>query len=262
MSTLGIITCQSLELEFAYLLVNDPDIVSITVMRDHYSAGLTEGIEHYGGSAPKSVLYIAEYLPGPVDGLEVVVRVMKIGLHAVIKELRDGVARAAKEMGPYVDAIMLGYGLCGNAMDKPDELFSSIGIPVLLPMEDDRPVDDCVGLIIGGRENYYEEQCKCAGTMFMNSGFARHWSNIEGDVSKGGSMRTSHPEIFKRLMANYERTLLLPTAVMSEAEMAESVKKFNETYGLRSDVRAGTLELLNRAWRAAKEGIFAEQDRC
>lgn len=255
MGVLGIICCEILELEFAYLMVNDPDVASVTVMQDHYSNGIMEGLERYGGLAPRSILYIGEYLPNPSNGLEVVVRVMKIGLHAVIKDLRAGVVGAVKEMGPYVDAIVLGYGLCGNALEHPDELFSGTTVPVFLPMDEDHPVDDCVGLIIGGRENYYEEQCKCAGTMFMNSGFARHWENLDENIA--GTMGSFHPEILKRLLANYKRTLLLPTPVMPEEEMTSNVREFNEKYGLRSEVRPGTLEILTRTWRTAKESVLA-----
>jgi hypothetical protein len=44
-------------------------------------------------------------------------------------------------------------------------------------------VDDCVGLIIGGRENYYARQRECAGTWFMNAGFSRHWQTmIDSDI--------------------------------------------------------------------------------
>jgi hypothetical protein len=256
MGVLGVISCQSLELELAYLMVNDPDVASVTVMKDHYSDGIVEGLERYGGPAPRLIWYIGEHLPSPTNGLDVVARVMKIGLHAVIKDLRDGVVGAVKEMEPYVDAILLGYGLCGNAMDHPDELFSSVRAPVFLPMDEDHPVDDCVGLIIGGRKNYYEEQCKCAGTMFMNAGFARHWESLGMNIT-GPMGSSSHPAIMKRLMANYKRTLLLPTPVMSEEEMASSIRAFNETYGLYSEVRPGTLEILNRTWRAAKERALA-----
>jgi hypothetical protein len=43
---------------------------------------------------------------------------------------------------------------------------------------------------------------------------------------------------------------------MSEEEMAASVTEFNEKYGLRSEVRPGTLEILNRTWRKAKESVL------
>ena len=53
-------------------------------------------------------------------------------------------------MGRHVDAIVLGYGLCGNALQKPEELLVDAGVPIFIPMDQDHPVDDCVGLIIGG----------------------------------------------------------------------------------------------------------------
>ena len=67
------------------------------------------------------------------------------------------------EFGPHVDALVLGYGLCGNALEKPEKLLSEAGVPVFIPMDEDHPVDDCIGLLIGGRECYYKEQCKVAG---------------------------------------------------------------------------------------------------
>ncbi len=248
MPTIGIITCQILELEFSHLLVKDPDVTSITVLRDHYSEGIIEALGQNNGSEPETILYLGEYSPELSDGLEVLVRVMELGLHSVIKKLRDTVVKAVFEMAHYVDIIFLGYGLCGNALDQPDELFANAGLPVFLPKETFNHVDDCVGLIIGGRENYYEEQCKQAGTFFMNSGFTRHWKdlihkNICGDKDLAMS---------KRLMANYQRSLLLPTPVMGEDEMMANVREFNDIYGLRSEVRHGSLEILEKNWEQAK----------
>ena len=61
--------------------------------------------------------------------------------------------------------------------------------------------------------------------------------------------------IMKRLMANYKRTLLLPTPVASEQELALGVEEFNEIYGLHSEVRPGTLDLLEQAWNSAKQSV-------
>ena len=97
-------------------------------------------------------------------------------------------------MAPYVDAILLGYGLCGNALKDHEELFLDSRVPVFLPMDGDHPVDDCVGLIIGGRENYYEEQCKVAGTMFINSGFLRHWETLFHEDQYRAEIRPRHYE--------------------------------------------------------------------
>jgi hypothetical protein len=252
MPVLGIITCQILEREFAHLMTNDSEVLVITILENEYSQGLSETIMRQTRIKPNLIASLAEYTPTSSGGLEVIVRVMKVGLHSVIKDLRDGVVQAATEMAPYVEAIMLGYGLCGNALKDHDELLSDSPVPILLPMDGDHPVDDCVGLIIGGRENYYEEQCKVAGTMFINSGFVRHWKTL---FYKGQTAKKYGVEITKRLMANYERTLLMPTPVASEQELASGVEEFNKIYGLRTEVRPGTLDLLEEAWISAKKFV-------
>ena len=118
----------------------------------------------------------------------------------------------------------------------------------MLPMDKEGPVDDCVGLIIGGRENYYEEQCRCAGTMFMNAGFSRHWKKImSSDVPE--KLVHKKDKILKRLMRNYERSLLLPTPVLGEAQLRENVHEFNDKYDLTTDTRPGPLRFSRRHGR-------------
>jgi hypothetical protein len=123
-------------------------------------------------------------------------------------------------------------------------------------MENEDPVDDCVGLIIGGRNNYYAEQCLCAGTMFMNAGFSRHWEKILAfDVPN--KLIHNKDKIVKRIMGNYKRSLLLSTTVLGEDLLRKNTKEFNEKYGLKVETRPGTLTLLENAWEAAKR-----TDRC
>jgi hypothetical protein len=69
---------------------------------------------------------------------------------------QEGLAAAGKEMGARVDALLLDYGLCGNALAEPAALLAESGVPAFIPWDEEHPVDDCVGLIIGLRENYYE----------------------------------------------------------------------------------------------------------
>lgn len=252
MAVLGIITCEILEREFAYLLNHDPEIAAIHILQNRFSQELTETITRQTKIDPQLLTFLADFTPTSVTGLEVIVRVMKVGLHSIIKDLQHEVVLAVTEMAPYVDAILLGYGLCGNALNDHHELLSDSPVPVFLPMDGDHPVDDCVGLIIGGRENYYEEQCKVAGTMFINSGFMRHWKTV---LHEGRTAKKYGVDILKRLMANYERSLLLPTPVASEQELAQAVEEFNEIYGLRTEVRPGTLDLLQQAWISAKRTV-------
>ena len=42
MALLGIITCEVLELEFAHLLRNDPEVLAVTILENQYSEKLAE----------------------------------------------------------------------------------------------------------------------------------------------------------------------------------------------------------------------------
>ncbi len=252
MAKLGVVTCQILELEFAHVLSNDPDVSEICVMSDEFSQELITGLENDADKPVHRVAGVEAFEKHESNGLAVLIRVLEVGLHANIPNLTHGVTSAVAKMAPFVDAILLGYGLCGNALKNADELFKNVPVPVMLPMEQENPVDDCVGLIIGGRENYYAEQCRCAGTMFMNSGFSRHWGKImSGNIPE--KLLPKKDKIMKRLMANYKRSLILSTPVLGEAAMRENILEFNEKYNLKTDTRPGTLTLLYDAWEKAKK---------
>jgi hypothetical protein len=255
MAVLGIITCEILELEFAHILANDPEVESVTILENEHSTGLATALDNHNARKLRLIKDLGDYCRRDALKLEALVRVMEVGLHTSIKTLRQEVASAAAWMGSHVDAILLGYGLCGNAIEKPEILFAGAGVPVFLPMDDDHHVDDCVGLIIGGRENYYEEQCKCSGTMFMNAGFARHWKKLLGKAYGG----TFEERISKRLFAGYKRSLVLPTPVLSEEEIRNEIKEFNDMHSLETEVRSGTLELLQTSWTNAKHYVSPRQ---
>ena len=252
MTILGIATCQILELEFAHILSNDPDISEIWIVADPFSEELIKILEGEGSKQVHRALNPGKLDTDDAKGISVLIRVMEVGLHSNISRLRREVVAAVKGLAPFVDAVLLGYGLCGNALNNTAELFSDIPVPVMLPMQNEEPVDDCVGLIIGGRENYYEEQCRCAGTMFMNAGFSRHWGKI---LSMDIPPKLIHKKdkILERIWGNYERSLLLSTPVMSEDELRNNTKEFNERFGLKTETRAGTLSLLENAWKEMKK---------
>jgi hypothetical protein len=144
----------------------------------------------------------------------------------------------------------LGYGLCGNALQNPEELLSDAGVPVFIPMDQDHPVDDCVGLIIGGRERYYQEQCSVAGTFFMIPGWTRHWKELF--AKEYGSVDV---EFARRIFANYERSLLVPNPTLPVDEMRRNIEEFNRLFGFRTEVRPGKLDMLKKTWETAKNHL-------
>ena len=250
MGVLGVITCEILELEFAHLLAGDPDVAKITILEDARSTRIGEALDSAAGKNPARIRVLGAFAPDSGRKLEVLIRVLELALHNRKRILQEGLRDAVLEMSPYVDALVLGYGLCGNALEKPEELLSDAGVPVFIPMDGDHPVDDCVGLIIGGRESYYGEQCKVAGTFFMIPGWTYHWRRMfQQDF---GSMDVA---MAKRLFARYERSLIIPTPIMSEEKMRENIEEFNQMFGFRTEIREGTLGILEKTWKTAKTHV-------
>jgi len=251
MPVIGIITCEILELEIAYLLSRDSEVAGVTVVEDETSSGFIQALESMGRFEPRRIPILRGFTPSYMDGCEVLVRVLELALHNRKWLLQEGLGKAVQEMARYVDGIVLGYGLCGNALEKPEQLFADAGAPIFIPMDEDHPVDDCVGLIIGGRECYYGEQCKESGTFFMIPGWTKHWKRLfEKEYG------TMDPKIAKRIFSDYKRSLLLPNPVLSEEKMKENIEEFNFMFGLRTEVREGSLDILDKTWKNAKETLF------
>ena len=256
MPVLGVITCEILELEFAHLLSQDRDITAITVLADRHSLGMIAALE-YKGSIPRQIPILKGFRTGSSDRLEVLVRVMELALHNRKRNLQNGLVKAAREIGRHVDALVLGYGLCGNALDKPHELLADAGVPIFIPMDQDHPVDDCVGLIIGGRECYYREQCRVAGTFFMIPGWTRHWKELfKKEYGKFDVQFTKR--IFG--MSNYERSLLIPNPALPVQEMEQNIEEFNRLFGFRTDLLEGSLDILCNTWESAKKHLQGEKE--
>jgi hypothetical protein len=255
MSVLGILTCEILELEFVHLLDSDKDVERITVVQDGRSARLIEAFDSIKAENLNLIADLDAFTPAPDGRFEILIQVLELALHSRKKILQEGLIDAAGILSPHVDALLLGYGLCGNALEKPDELLSDAGVPIFIPMDEDHPVDDCVGLLIGGRECYYGEQCKVAGTFFMIPGWTYHWRRMfEHEFGK------MTPEILNMMFEHYERSLMVTTPTMSLEQMRRNSAEFNKKFGFRTETRKGTLDILNETWDSAKMFVLSKTD--
>jgi hypothetical protein len=254
MVRVGVVTCQILELEFAYLFAHDQNVSEVWILENEYSLHLAQSLEAYQTRKIRKIRHPEEFRPGSKTGVAALIQVNQVGLHSHIPKLQETCLDAVRNISPFVDSVFLGYGLCGNAFKDIEEMFRDTPVPVLISMDRDGPVDDCIGLIIGGRENYYAEQCRCAGTMFMNAGFSKYSEDL---LSEDLPERLRHKkgDILKRLMRGYKRCLLLPTPVMSKEQLEENSKAFATKYGLFIESRNGTLDLLKKGWERAVTAV-------
>lgn len=254
MPVLGVITCEVLEREMARLLASHPALERVTVIEDARSARLVGLLNQAGCRNVETIAHIGGFRPEPADGIRVLVRALDLTLHKSRKMLRHALASAAREMARHVDALLLGYGACGNAVEPAE--FLDLGIPVFMPMDGERPVDDCIALCLGGRARYREEQLQTPGTFFMTPGWSHHWRRMFSEGLEGAGAERALQRLFRR----YERSLLVVTPVLGEDEMRLDADPFARMLGLRVEVREGNMELLENAWeRATRELGFGRE---
>jgi hypothetical protein len=254
MAVLGIITCEIFELEFAWLLENDTEVSRISVLQDSHSAHLIELLKARQLPKLQCLPHPHSFLPEPGKPLEVLIRVMALGLHRNRRVLGNALAKAAHALQPKIDALLLGYGLCGGALTDARGVVD-VKLPLYQPMDGDHPVDDCVALCLGGHKRYYAEQCHTAGTFFLTPGWSRHWRRM---LDKG-SLKVSQPGL-KRLLADYERVMLVQNQAMPDEELQRRGDEFARLTGLRKETQAGTMSPLKAAWVSAKAAARSQSE--
>ena len=107
------------------------------------------------------------------------------GLHNTPEKLRDQIIGTIDDLYRQLesralehrpDYIVLGYGLCSNAVVG----VRCTDIPIVVPR-----TDDCIALFMGSQKRYLEEFSKAGGTYWLNSGWIEQSARlVNGDDMK------------------------------------------------------------------------------
>jgi hypothetical protein len=98
MAKIGIITCQILELELAHVLSADMEVSDVFVVDNEFSENLIAELKGHGKKGVHRLADPREFSETPIDGHNVLIRVMELGLHSNIKNLQRHVVSAVKEI--------------------------------------------------------------------------------------------------------------------------------------------------------------------
>lgn len=110
----------------------------------------------------QSLAHVLEPLAGP----ETEVVVMEIALHVNPGRLKEHLMREVARIEAADVHILLGYGLCGRALEGIVSEKSTLVLP---------RVDDCVGALLGSRERHKALLKQSAGSYFLE----QHWLETE-----------------------------------------------------------------------------------
>ena len=135
----------------------------------------------------------------PPDGE---IRVMDIGLHVDLQKLRSRLLKEIADIEEDGADILLGYGLCGRALEGVVSARSTLILP---------RVDDCVGALLGSRKRHKELLKQNAGCYFLEQNWLKTELNIFTEILKG--LERIPPEkrekIVKLMLRHYNTLVLL-----------------------------------------------------
>jgi hypothetical protein len=114
------------------------------------------------------IYYCAAQSPHIVD-----VEMLQRGLHNEPKDLRVQLQQAIDATGPGYDAVVLAYGLCGQATAG----LAARSVPLVVPR-----AHDCITLFLGSRARYQDQFENYSGTYWYAQDY------IERDDGSGGSL--------------------------------------------------------------------------
>ena len=192
------------------------------------------------------------------------VELVSMGQHIKPKELNKTVQDKIDSVTDETyDAILLCYGLCGQATAG----LAARGIPVVMPR-----AHDCITLCLGSKEEYKKQQTKCPGTIWYTKDYMERLDNASGYSGMGASTYEPYDEkeysamvgrmgkeradriiaSMSDMTKHYERIVFIEQDIVDCTKEEELVLREAESKGWRFEKMKGDIRLikslLNGEW--------------
>ncbi len=162
------------------------------------------------------------------------------GLHRTPGKMPGAIQEVLDRVGPEVEAILLGYGLCSNGVVGVASRTASLIMP---------KVHDCIALLLGSRERYEAEVAACPGTYYITPGWASYGTTSlscykNEYLPKYGEEDARY--IARELLKNYTRVAVINHGAGDMAAARAHANEFAEVFGLSYAEVRGSLEYVRR----------------
>lgn len=247
---IGLLICEVLEDEMLHLISNDPDLKKVTFIESDPGADLIAGLGQKIGDRLIVIKDIDEFQPDPEAQFEVLAAVLRVALHMDKELLQQGVVEQGAKLAGKSDALLLGYGLCGNVLLDIEKQLSDVKCPIVMPEHaDGSKIDDCVCMVLGGSDKYLDHVYKEAGTWFVTPGWLKHWETLLVKELHCPDIPTVK-WIFER--TGYKRCLMVNTGIADYKKYRAETEHFANIFNFYIEEVEGTLDLLKHSFDKAK----------
>ncbi len=203
-----------------------------------------EGMSRLTVIACATVAEELRHLGVPEDSLHA----LDFGLHADPEKLRRALQDEIDSV-PGEGDILLGYGLCSNALAG----MLSPSHRLVAPR-----VDDCIALFLGSREERLRRLAEEPGTYFLTKGWVEAadlpYHEHQRLVERYGEERAR--KVARAMLANYTRVLLIDTGNYRMEEYRDFARKMADEFGLSFEEVKGSARLLKKLLAGEWDGEF------
>jgi hypothetical protein len=180
---------------------------------------------------------IEEMQPFLPDGMPN--RVFDFGLHINPARLRENLQEAVHAEGGKYETILLGYGLCSQAL---------VGIRASACRLVAPRVDDCIALFLGSRRAYENQFKQQPGTYYLTRGWIEvgdtPFTEHERNIQRYGEERANY--IYQVMMGNYQRLALINPGDQALDRYRDYARLIAEKFHLQYDEIKGSSRLLKK----------------
>ena len=165
-------------------------------------------------------------------------RELEAHLHIKPDDLKAALKAAVAEADEPGNTIVLGYGLCSNAVLGLKTEHATLVVP---------RVDDCIAMLLGSNEAFSREAEKERGSYYVAKAYLDECSTIvsehEAMVEKYGRERAER--MMRLVLKHYKRVVLVDTGRYDLEPLRERVGAVAQIYDLAVEEVAGTTRILD-----------------
>ena len=176
-------------------------------------------------------------------------KVLDFGLHVNPDALRHTLQEAIDRAAESADRIILGYGLCSQAVVG----LRANGCTLVVPK-----VDDCIAIFLGSGEAYREQACSEPGTYYLTKGWIEAgdspFDEYDGLAEQYGEEKACW--LMARILKNYTRLALINTGQYELERYRDYSRRTAERFGLRFEEIPGSDTLVKRLLSGPWGGDF------
>lgn len=166
-------------------------------------------------------------------------QVFDFGLHVAPDRLKEALQDAIDAVPASTRTIVLGYGLCSNAVVG----LRSDACRLIVPR-----IDDCIGIFLGSDEAYKRQSSSTPGTYYLTKGWIEAGSGpfaeYDDMVERYGQDKADW--LMDRILSHYTRLALINTGQYELEHYRTLARQTAEQFGLSYEEISGSIRLLQK----------------